>query len=347
MIFDHLLIFMRMRWIFLFFLLATNRSVAQTTGGRTVFNFLNQSNSTLTTALGGINISSQVKDLAPAFQAPSLLDPEHSEHVAVSFQSLYAGIRNYQLLTAWHSRTLATTFSGGIHYFSYGQVTETDAAGNEFGTIRPSDYVVQFGFSRKYLERWSYGANLKLINSNYGAYRASGIALDAAVTYQDTSLKWQATLLLKNMGAQLKSYAGTDPGDLPFDIQAGVSKRLAHAPLEFSLTAHHLFQYDILYSDTAFNTAVGNRQGSTIDKLFSHFVVAAQLFLSNRLEVDAAYNHVRRRELSIGDSGNGLNGFSLGMGINFRILQLRYARSYYLNNRSIHQVGLEFSLRGK
>jgi hypothetical protein len=62
------------------------------------------------------------------------------------------------------------------------------------------------------------------------------------------------------------------------------------------------------------------------------------------VEISAGYNHHRRKELNIGNAGNGLYGFSLGVGALFKKLQIRYARSYYQNNAAYNQFGLNLSM---
>jgi hypothetical protein len=324
--------------------------MSQAIGGRTVYNFLEQANPVLVTGLGGINISTNTPDVAIAFNAPSLLKQVHDQRVALSFQSLYGGIKNYQLFGVLHSTKLETTFSGGIHYFNYGVVQQTDEAGTQLGDFRPSDFIIQGGFARGYLNRWRYGANLKFIHSSYGIYKSSGLGLDLSVTYADTSSNLQATLLLRNMGFQITAYPGTEKDALPFDIEFGISKKLANAPIQFSFTAHHLNQFELLYTDTSFNNENGSGSSSkvsTADQLFSHIVVSTQVYLGDKVELNVGYNHLRRTELNIGNSGNGLNGFSMGLGLIFPVIEMRYARCYYQNNRSFHQVGLSFSLKGK
>jgi len=339
---------MRLLLLLVFILPAVVKS--QSIGGRSVYNFLEQANPVLVTGLGSINISTITSDPSIAFNAPSLLQQSYDERVALSFQSLYGGIKNYQLFGVIHSNKLETTFSGGIHYFNYGVIPQTDAAGNQSGEFRPSDYIIQGGFSRTYLNHWQYGGNIKFIHSSYGMYKSSGIGVDLSVTYVDTSNQFQSTLLLRNMGFQLSAYEGTEKDILPFDIEFGISKRLRHAPLQFSFTAHHLNQFDLLYSDSAFNNENGFSTASgesTLDEVFSHIVVSTQIYLGNKVELNAGYNHLRRKELNIGKTGNGMNGFSLGVGVIFPVIEFRYARSYYQNNRSFHQVGLSFSFKGK
>jgi hypothetical protein len=322
---------------------------AQTIGGNTVYNFLNLSNTPQLTGLGGVNISNISNDVGMSFNNPALLRESMHTQADFVFNSFYAGIKNYHLLAALRSESLETNFSWGVNYFSYGSIPETDPSGNVLGDFRPSDYVMQVSASREYKEKWHYGATLKFIHSNYGQYRSSGIAMDIGATYYDSAILLQVSLVAKNMGAQIKTYTGASPGDLPFDLELGVTKRLAKAPLQFSLTAYHLQELDIRYNDTAFNNDNGFDQSSNgkkfiFDKLFRHIVLATQVFIGDKVEVSAGYNYLRRKELNIGNAGNGLNGFSLGVGVLFKKIQIRYARSYYQNNSAYNQFGLNLKL---
>lgn len=324
--------------------------MAQTLGGSSVYNFLNVSNSPQLTGLGGINISHQTNDIGLAFNNPALLKASMHSQANFVFNSFYSDIKNVQLLAGFHAEKLQTTFAAGINYFNYGSIPETDMAGTRFGDFKAVDYVVQVSASRTYMERWQYGATIKFIQSNYGVYRSAGIAMDFGVLYADTARLLQVSFVARNMGAQLKAYAGSSSDDLPFDLQMGVSKRLAGAPLQFSLTAHHLHQFDIAYRDTAFNNENGfdGNQGNkkfTFDKVFRHIVLGVQLFITDKVEISAGYNHLRRKDLSVGNAGNGLNGFSLGTGLLFKKIQLRYARSYYQNNLAFNQFGLSLRLK--
>jgi hypothetical protein len=112
--------------------------------------------------------------------------------------------------------------------------------------------------SRKYHERFQYGLTMKYINSNYGQYRSSGLAFDVGLSYYDTANQLQVSVAVKNMGTQLNTYDGSNrKEELPFDLQAGITKRLANAPFQFSLTAHHLQKFNTYYNDTAFNASEG------------------------------------------------------------------------------------------
>ncbi|HET9055503.1 MAG TPA: type IX secretion system protein PorQ [Chitinophagaceae bacterium] len=322
---------------------------SQTLGGNAVFNFLKLPNSPQLTALGGINLTNQSNDISLAFNNPALLrDSMHSQTIAV-FNSLPAGIKNLHWMLGYHHSKLKTNFAFGIHYFNYGNFLQTDAIGNVLGEFRPTDFVVQLTASRQYLEKWFYGLSVKYINSNYGIYRSSGIAMDVGVNYYDKENLFQVGVVAKNMGTQLTHYASNKKEELPFDLEIGISKRLEKAPFQFSATIHHVHQFDIRYNDTTFNNdnpfgGNVNDSKNTGDKIFRHFVLATQLYLGKYVEVTMAYNHLRRSELKISNAGNGLNGFSLGVGALLPKLTIRYARAYYQSNTAYNQIGINLPL---
>ncbi|HTD92277.1 MAG TPA: type IX secretion system protein PorQ [Chitinophagaceae bacterium] len=321
---------------------------AQTLGGSTVFNFLRLPQTPQLSALGGINVSQQSNDVGLAFNNPALLKPAMHSQLNAVFNSLYDGITDYHLSLAYYHPRIKTSFSWGLSYLDYGNLPQTDASGNELGRFRPTDWVMQVSASHSYLEKWNLGATFKFINSNYGSYRSNGIAMDVGLLYFDSARLFSASVLAKNMGTQLKTYQGSGPDDLPFDLQVGITQRFANSPFGFSVTAHHLHQLDITYNDISFNDANGFPNESTkkltADKLFRHFVLAADIFLADKVQITAGYNYLRRKELSIGKSGNGLNGFSLGAALLLDKLQVRYARTHYQDNTGYNQFGLNMTL---
>ena len=245
---------------------------AQTLGGSAIYNFLKLPATSLLSATGGVNVSYKTNDVGLSANNPALLNPGLNSQLNVGFNGVPGGIKAYALTGSWFHNKLNTTFGSQIYFVDYGTIEQTDAAGNLNGDMRPVDYVVQVSAGRSYMERWSYGATLKYIGSNYGQYRSSAIALDVGVHYTDSANNFYAGLLAKNMGAQITTYAD-EREDLPFDLQAGITKRLAKAPLGFSVTIQHMHQFDILYNDTSFNI---ENQYQTNDnffnKLFNHFV---------------------------------------------------------------------------
>ncbi|MFM2363871.1 MAG: hypothetical protein RLZZ316_2773 [Bacteroidota bacterium] len=318
---------------------------AQTLGGQSGYSFLKLANAPQLAALGGINTAVITNDVALSFYNPALLRKEMNQQLQVSFNSLYAGIKNYNAVYAFHHAKSGTNFSTGVQFLNYGSITQTTPAGVVYGNFRPTDVALQVSASKKYENKWFYGATLKYIGSNYGLFTSSAIAMDAGAAYYDSARLFQVSLLLKNMGTAIKLYQGAAADDLPFDIQIGFTKRLAKAPLQFSITAHHLHRYNISYNDTSFTneSSISNKK-ITADKLLQHVVFATQLFITDKVELTLGYNYLTNKELKIPNTTNGLTGFSMGVGVLFKKLQFRYARSHYQNNTGFNQLGLNIFL---
>jgi hypothetical protein len=330
------------------FLFICANTYAQTLGGSTVFSFLNLPNTPQLTGLGGINITQPSNDVGMVFNNPALLKKEMHSQMDAVFNNFYAGIKVYHLSLGYRQEKLKTNFSWGVNYLDYGAIQQTDASGTIYGALHPKDWVMQLSASRSYLDKWNYGVTVKFINSNYGQYRSNGVAMDVGVLYSDTAKLFFASVLAKNMGAQLKTYTGTTADDLPFDLELGITQRLKNAPFSFSITGHHVHHFDIQYNDTLFNNdngfANGTKKQFSFDKLFRHIILASTIYIGDKVEATIAYNHLRRQELNIGNSANGFNGFSVGAGVILEKMQIRYARSWYQNNTAYNQLGINLTL---
>jgi hypothetical protein len=337
------------RIIFLLLFLTAIKAESQTLGGNAVFNFLAQPNSAQLAALGSINVSSISNDVGMAFTNPALLRDAMHQQISSSFYSFAEGVKQYGMQSAFHINSIRSNLGIGVQYLNYGTITQTDASGNILGNFRPSDYVVQLMFSKKYKAHWWVGVNTKFIGSNYGVYRSNGIAMDAGLAYYDAENHLQVSVVAKNMGTQLSTYTGSGTKEeLPFDLQAGITKKLLNAPLQFSLTAHHLHRFDVFYNDTLFNAQEGDTRfgtNNTFQKIMAHLVFSTDIFLSNQFQITAALNLMRRQSLNAYNITNGLNGFSLGFGVLLNKLQIRYATGFYQQNL-FHQISLNFNLKG-
>jgi hypothetical protein len=331
--------------IIVFFFVATE-SFAQTLGGNAVYNFLSQPGSAQVAALGGINISNQSNDVSMSLGNPALLRKSMHQQIATSFNGFLAGISNYSAVASYFQERHQINWGVGLQYLHYGNITQTDAAGSILGTFKPNDFAIQFLMSKQYNNYFYIGAAAKFIQSNYGLYRSSGIAVDIGLTYTDTANQFQGAIAIKNMGTQLSTYGGAAKEELPFDLQAGISKRLANAPVQFSLTAHNLHRLKILYNDTAFNASEGDlRTAGLLQKTFAHLVFAAQFYLNDKVEINLGYNFLRRQDLNIFNATSGLNGLTAGAGFMHKKLHIRYATGFY-QQKVFHQFTLNFNFAG-
>jgi hypothetical protein len=339
---------MKVSFVFCFLVLAVFITKGQTLGGKASFSFLKLQPSPTAAASGGVNISLMSDDVSMVFQNPALLSDKMNGRLAANFNSLYAGIAHYSLFQAYSPAKLNTHFGFGLVYLNYGNMAETDVTGNQIGSLRPRDFMVQFSAARQYLNKWTYGATLKVVHSNYGIVRSSAMAADVAIRYTDTARLLQMSLVAMNMGVVLKPYVAGQTEELPFDVVFGISKKLEKAPVQFSLTAHHLHRLNVLYEDAVFNNATGapNTVAGkfSFENLFSHLVFSTQINIGKYLEGTAGYHYMRRRELGIYNVPKGLVGFSLGVGAILPKFQLRYARTYMQNTTGYNQLGINLPL---
>ena len=331
-----------LRFLFIIFLFYAVSAQAQTTAGTRIFDFLHYSGHAQATALGGTNISHLQEDIGMIWQNPALLRAAQNGAAELGFSAFYGGIKQYALTAGFHIPRAELTAAIGINYFDYGTIDQTDIAGTIFGSFHPADYIVQATVSRQYESRWHYGINLKYIGSEYGPFRSNGLAIDAGITYTDSAKLLQAGITLKHMGWQINPYAGAERDALPFDLQIGISKKLANAPVQFSLTAHRLSEFPLKETLPASGES---RQRSLTERMWLHLIMATQVTLANRVELTLAYHPLRRNELIPARSAGGFTGLSFGAGVLFNRLKIRYAAGFYQANTPWHQLGLGLRLQ--
>lgn len=305
------------------------------TGGDNVYEFLNLTHSGLVSSIGGSNVSVANKNLNLAWHNPALLDSAMNKNLALNYVNYFAGI-NYGL--ALFSRSIGPTgnIAAGIAYLNYGSFTEADPAGNITGSFRASESAFTVIYSRQLDSMFTVGINFKPVLSHLEKYTSSGIAFDLGASWHDRRNLLSAGLVLRNIGYQITRYAGESRGSLPFEVMAGVSARLAHAPLRFSLTVRHLEKYDLthdyLYPDDE------NRSGNTefIENLMRHVILGTEIIPHRNFYLSFGYNHQRRRELQTESKVAG-TGFSWGFGLNTSMLDVEFGRaSFHLAGSSNH-----------
>jgi hypothetical protein len=323
-------------------------SPAQTIGGNSVFSFINLAHGPQLSALGNYNITQLSTDASLGLANPALLKDSMHSQLHMAFNAFFDGTAIAHTMGVLHSDRLRTTFAGGLYYFNYGATPLTDPGGAVLGTFRPREYALHLSAAQRFGDTWDYGVTLKFVQSNYGNFSSNGILADFGVTYTHEPGDWRLGFVAKNMGTQLRTFNGV-PEDIPFDVQLGFSKKLKRLPLQISLTAHHVHQFDIRYNDTSFDanpfTAQTSKPDSWADQLFRHFVLALQYQAGKYAEFTLGYNYLKRAELRLDNTTNGLNGLSAGVGIRAGKLFIRYAKSYYQNNRAYNHLGIQLRLK--
>lgn len=318
-------------YIFLISIL-TVESGAQT-GGDNVYEFLNLTHSGLVSSLGGTNVSLYTDNLNMAYHNPSLLTPVMDKALALNYVNYFAGI-NYGLVMYSLSFPEAGNFAAGITYLNYGSFTETDPSGNITGSFHASEYAFSLMWSRKIYNNFSAGINLKPVLSHLEKYTSFGIVLDIGGSYHTESGLFSAGLAIRNLGVQITRYAGEKRLSPPFEIQAGITRQLAHAPFRFSLAMRHLQKFDLthIYDDPD----EGGQNSGFFENLMRHAILGVEMIPHKNFYLSAGYNYQRRRELKI-ESKSSAVGFSWGFGINTSVMNIEFGRAtYHLAGSSNH-----------
>ena len=325
--------------------------IAQTTigniGGKesnAVYNFLNLPYSAKASALGGINISRIQSDIGLAMYNPALLTPTMDSWLHLSVKPYLADIKQYDFSGANYLENKNIVLGWGVHYMDYGSITMTDIAGNPMGIFHPNDYSVQMSAATNYINNIHIGTTLKFIQSNYGVYKSSGLAVDIGLRYQPTSALSHLSVLIKNLGTQLKTYGSKE--DLPFNLIVGWTKKLENAPFQFSLTAEKLSLWNLAYNDTIFNAQQGYTHPGSLQNLFNHLILAGEVFIGEQVSLNMGYNFMRRNDLNIQGQQNALNGFSTGIALQLPRVEIQYGNAFFQKN-SYHHFSLMYNLKNK
>ena len=216
--------------------------------------------------------------------------------------------------------------AAGAQYIGYGSIKETDADNNVTGEFSPKDIALNVYFSYMLSERIAGGIAAKCINSYIGDYHSLGMCVDLGLNYFDPEREWSVSLAARNLGGQLSAY-DDEYERLPFDLQAGVSKRLIGAPFRISATLVDLTHWDY--------------------KFINHLVAGVDVFLSQQIWLGAGYNFRRANEMTIlsGDdeSSHGA-GLCLGGGIDLERFSLSASYGKYHVSSTSLLLNLSFRL---
>ena len=306
----------RVKWLIIYalwLLCWASRGVAQSLGGRQAFTFLNLPANALLNGLGGVGVSG-AGDVSSVWASPALLDSTHRNQAALTLAPYLAGAK---LSTLFYGLPTRQRWAVGMQYLHYGTMPLTDAAGNELGSFTAADYALSVAHARTE-GNIAVGATLKMVGSGIESYQSWAAMADLAAVFKHPKQDFTFGMAVKNAGFFLKRYSPTDESELPFDVQLGVTFKPRFMPLRFSITAHHIYQWNIVYNDPATSFTFdgnGNRtvkKMSVVEKLARHLVIGTEVLLHKNFRLLLGYNHLRRQEMRL-PKGGGAAGFSVGM----------------------------------
>ncbi len=321
-------------------------------GGKGTYSFLNLSNSSRLAALGSNFVAIQDQDLGLAVANPSLLTPEYSGELALSFVDYFSDI-NYGFASYSRNFEKLGSFAMTMQYIDYGRFEYANVAGFREGEFTGSELAATLGWGRQLTPLFNLGANLKLIYSGLEEYSSYGVAVDVAGTYHNEEKRLTASLIVKNAGLELaKNYEGAR-SPLPFEIQAAVSKKLEHLPFRYSIVFTHLEYWKMRYFDpydpiNRVDPITGEANEKTTlgkigDEALRHVVIGGELLPFKFLSLRVSYNYQRRQEMKVYES-KGMIGFSWGVGLNIHKFRFSYARSAFHRAGSPNYITISTNL---
>ncbi|RDV14596.1 hypothetical protein DXT99_13055 [Pontibacter diazotrophicus] len=329
-------------------LLSLSLTAQAQVGGQRSFPFLELPGSAKQAALGGVNVTAGAHDVNMVAANPALLNEEMDNQLSLSYVGYLADIRQSNVAYAFNAEKYGR-WAAGVNYLNYGDFVQRDATGAAEGSFSVNEYNINLTHARQ-VEAFTVGATAKVAVSSIAGNQAVGLLADAGVAFKHPEKDFTVGLAFKNVGYQVKPYEGGERQPMPFDAQLGLSYKPEHMPVRLSLTAHRLYQFDIVYLDP---NAPGqlDEHGNEVkeekalgDKIARHFVAGAEFVFSKNFQVRAGYNHLRRKELRL-DTRSGGAGFSLGAMLRVRTFELNYGSAFFHPSGATHYVTVSTNTR--
>lgn len=313
-------------------------------GGDGTYRFLDLTNSAKVAALGGTQIAFTDNDLELTFYNPSLLSDSMRNQLSINYASYIAGIGVGYATFAPNFRG-RNSFAAGIHYVNYGSFDGATENGQRTGNFGAAEYAINLFYARTITSHLRAGINVKPIFSSLESYHSFGIAADLGITWVAKDERSVIALVIKNLGSQITTYyKNGDQENLPWDLQLGFSKRLAHAPLRFFATANHLNTWNLSYLNRQNDEPSTDEQpGNFTSLLMRHFIFGAEILPEQHMTLRFGYNYQRQKELSVADHA-GLVGFSAGVGVRLAMFSLNYGIASFHTASTAHYFSLSSNI---
>ena len=295
---------------------AASAATGQTT---TVFNFLRNDVGARAAAMAGSFVTA-TNDPSTLFYNPAALGTLDAPRGAVGFFKHLLDINAGYAVYAQEIPDIGHV-AAGILYTNYGSFDETDDVGNTIGSFSAADLAFTLGYANTFEENLYYGGAVKFIHSSIASYASTGMAADAGILYVVPASKLSVGASLRNIGAQLGTYAGTRE-NLPLDLTVGASIVPRGLPLLLNFNFHRL----------------NETTGGFIDR-FRAFTVGGEFTLSRVLQFRFGYNNAQRKDLKTGTAA-GLAGFSGGLGIAVADYRVDYALSSLGTIGNLHRISV-------
>lgn len=301
-------------------------------GGETAFNILRLPHSYRAAGLGGQNISIIDDDITMSMHNPALLANVQDRTINLTYMTYMS---DSKVVGAMFNRVMGERSTAAIsaRYIDHGDFDGYTEDNIYTGSFSAKD--MEFGLLYSYLlsDSWSGGVTAKFIYSKYESMSSVALGVDLGVNYYDTENDLSLSFAIRNLGGQVKVFEEKHE-KMPLDIQAGITKRLSHAPIMLSATLVNLNRWD---KDDFYNADGSKDTFSEI--LFKHLIIGADFMIGKNLDLSIGYNFRTGKELST--DGSRWDGFTAGAGMHLN--RLKFGVSYGKLHTSSSSLVLDFS----
>ena len=318
-------------------------------GGESTYQFLNLVSSPRQAALGGKVLTNFDYDVVGGLFNPAAINVEMDNQLALNYASYLGGISYGTAAYAYTLDRNVNTINVGMSYINYGTFDGYDVNGVSTGTFTGNEAALSFGYGYKIPYYDFYlGANVKFITSQLEQYNSLGGAVDLAAMYINEKLEFHAALVVRNLGTQFTTYAGT-PEKLPMEVDLGLSQTLQNVPIRWHVTFENLQKWPIGVSNPARATTDldGNQTQEKVgffNEVLRHTILGAELFPDRGFSLRLGYNFRRAEELRIVDQRN-FSGLSFGVGFKLNKMRFSYSHARYNSASNTNFFGLQIDLR--
>ena len=292
---------------------------------QTAYNFLRLPVSAHVAALGGNNITITDYDPTMIFHNPAMLGGVSDKSLNLNYMTYMEGtmVGSASFVRAWGDRG---TWGVSASYMDYGSMRQTTADNIQTGEFSAKDIMLGGSVAYSLSTLFTGGITAKIISSSIAGYNSMAVAVDLGINYFDEAQGLSLSAVARNLGGQIDAY-DEDFEKIPFDLQVGISKKMAMAPLRFSATLNNLHDWD--------------------DSFIHHLAIGADIFLSDNIYIAGGYNFRRNKEMRIsdgeGESSHGA-GLSFGGGVQLERFKLNVAYAKYHVSVSSLLINVSYSL---
>ena len=240
-------------------------------------------------------------DLHAIYFNPAGLASLETRSAGATYLNHVLDIQSGVIVVGQHFENVGTV-GIGLNYIDYGSFDKTDKNGEKFGTFGANNIVMTATYGRTLINNISAGIGLKYIRSVIDSYSSQAVAADIGFLYHaHFSENLNIGVSILHLGQSTSAFIDTKE-DLPTQIVAGFSKKLAHLPLLFNANIYKYVDDDI------------------------QFAIGGEFTISEGLFLRLGYNSLGRDQ-KVGSDYDSITGFSAGFGFHLKRYQLDYAFS--------------------